>query len=70
MIGFAMGPELPRTSVQLLLERVARGWVAGVDHSQEMARQAAARNASALRNRRASAAIADNPRSCSQSRVS
>src|SRR5215469_11596698 len=42
----------PGVGIQLLLERVTRGWVAGVDQSQEMVRQAAARNANALRNRR------------------
>ena len=42
----------PGVGIQLLLERVTGGWVAGVDQSQEMVRQAAARNASALRNRR------------------
>jgi ubiquinone/menaquinone biosynthesis C-methylase UbiE len=42
----------PGVGIQLLLERVRGGWVAGVDQSQEMVRQAAARNASALLNRR------------------
>jgi ubiquinone/menaquinone biosynthesis C-methylase UbiE len=43
----------PGIGIQLLLERVTVGWVAGVDQSQEMVRQAAARNASALRNAKA-----------------
>ena len=42
----------PGVGIQLLLQRATAGWVAGVDQSQEMVRQAAARNASALRNRR------------------
>jgi len=42
----------PGVGIQLLLERITGGWVAGVDQSQEMIRQAAARNSSALRNRR------------------
>jgi ubiquinone/menaquinone biosynthesis C-methylase UbiE len=37
----------------MLLHRVPAGSVAGVDQSQEMVRQAAARNADALRSRRA-----------------
>jgi SAM-dependent methyltransferase len=47
-IGFG-----PGVAIQLLLQRVPMGSVAGVDQSQEMDRQAAARNADALRNRRA-----------------
>jgi ubiquinone/menaquinone biosynthesis C-methylase UbiE len=43
----------PGVAVQLLLRRVPAGSVSGVDLSQEMVRQAAARNADALRNRRA-----------------
>jgi len=43
----------PGVGIQLLLERVTGGWVAGVDQSQEMVRQAAARNADALRNAKA-----------------
>jgi ubiquinone/menaquinone biosynthesis C-methylase UbiE len=46
-IGFG-----PGVGIQLLLERVTRGSVAGVDQSQEMVRQASARNAGALRQRR------------------
>jgi ubiquinone/menaquinone biosynthesis C-methylase UbiE len=46
-IGFG-----PGVAIQLLLHRVPAGSVAGVDYSQEMVRQAAARNAAALRNRR------------------
>jgi ubiquinone/menaquinone biosynthesis C-methylase UbiE len=42
----------PGVAIQLLLHRVPAGSVAGVDHSQEMVRQAAARNAAALRDRR------------------
>jgi len=42
----------PGVGIQLLLERITGGWVAGVDQSQEMIRQAAARNSSALRKRR------------------
>ena len=42
----------PGVAIQLLLERVPTGSVAGVDQSQEMVRQAAVRNADALRNRR------------------
>ena len=42
----------PGVGIQLLPERVTGGLVAGVDQSQEMVRQAAARNADALRNRR------------------
>ncbi len=41
----------PGVGVQLLLECVIGGWVAGVDQSQEMVGQAAARNAAALRER-------------------
>ena len=41
----------PGVAIQLLLQRLHTGSVAGVDHSQEMVRQAAARNAEALRNR-------------------
>ena len=46
-IGFG-----PGVAIQLLLHRVPAGSVAGVDYSQEMVRQAAARNAAALRDRR------------------
>src|SRR6516225_2495565 len=42
----------PGVAIQLLLHRVPAGSVAGVDCSQEMVRQAAARNAAALRNLR------------------
>src|SRR5262249_8284748 len=42
----------PGVAIQMLLRRVATGNVAGVDQSQEMVRQAAARNADALRSRR------------------
>jgi ubiquinone/menaquinone biosynthesis C-methylase UbiE len=42
----------PGIAIQLLLQRLPTGCVAGVDQSQEMVRQAAARNADALRNRR------------------
>src|SRR5215475_4523611 len=42
----------PGIAIQLLLHRVPAGSVAGVDQSQEMVRQAAARNADALRTRR------------------
>jgi ubiquinone/menaquinone biosynthesis C-methylase UbiE len=42
----------PGVAVQLLLQRVPAGSVAGIDYSQEMVRQAAARNAAALRNGR------------------
>ena len=42
----------PGVAIQLLLQRLPTGSVAGVDQSQEMVRQAAARNADALRNRR------------------
>ena len=42
----------PGVAIQLLLYRVPAGSVAGVDQSQEMVRQAAARNAAALRSRR------------------
>jgi ubiquinone/menaquinone biosynthesis C-methylase UbiE len=38
--------------MQLLLQRVPAGSIAGVDQSQEMVRQAAIRNAEALRRRR------------------
>jgi ubiquinone/menaquinone biosynthesis C-methylase UbiE len=47
-IGFG-----PGVAIQLLLQRLPAGSVAGVDQSQEMVSQAAARNADALRNRRA-----------------
>jgi ubiquinone/menaquinone biosynthesis C-methylase UbiE len=43
----------PGVGVQLLLHRIPTVWVAGVDQSQEMVEQAAARNADALRTRRA-----------------
>jgi ubiquinone/menaquinone biosynthesis C-methylase UbiE len=42
----------PGVAIQLLLHRIPTGSVAGVDQSQEMVRQAAARNADALRRRR------------------
>jgi ubiquinone/menaquinone biosynthesis C-methylase UbiE len=42
----------PGVAIQLLLHRVPAGSVAGIDYSQEMVRQAAARNAAALRNLR------------------
>jgi len=42
----------PGVAIQLVLHRVPAGSVAGVDQSQEMVRQAAARNADALRTRR------------------
>jgi len=42
----------PGVAIQLLLHRVPAGSVAGIDYSQEMVRQAAARNAAALRNRK------------------
>ncbi len=42
----------PGAAIQLLLDRVPAGSVTGIDYSQEMVRQAAARNAAALRNRR------------------
>ena len=42
----------PGVAIQLLLQRLPIGSVAGVDHSKEMVRQAAARDAEALRNRR------------------
>jgi ubiquinone/menaquinone biosynthesis C-methylase UbiE len=42
----------PGVAIQLLLHRVPGGSVAGIDYSQEMVRQAAVRNAVALRNRR------------------
>jgi ubiquinone/menaquinone biosynthesis C-methylase UbiE len=42
----------PGVGIELLLLRVPDGSVAGVDQSQEMVRQAAARNAEALRSRR------------------
>jgi ubiquinone/menaquinone biosynthesis C-methylase UbiE len=42
----------PGVAIQLLLQRLPTGSVAGVDQSQEMVRQAAPRNADALRNRR------------------
>jgi ubiquinone/menaquinone biosynthesis C-methylase UbiE len=47
-IGFG-----PGVAIQLLLQRLPAGSVAGVDQSQEMVSQAAARNADALRNRSA-----------------
>ena len=43
----------PGVGIQLLLHRVPAGSVAGVDQSQEMVNQAAARNAEALRSRKA-----------------
>lgn len=43
----------PGVAVQLLLQRVPAGSVAGVDPSQEMVRQAAKRNADALLSHRA-----------------
>jgi ubiquinone/menaquinone biosynthesis C-methylase UbiE len=43
----------PGVAIELLLRRVPAGSVAGIDYSQEMVRQAAARNAAALRDRRA-----------------
>lgn len=43
----------PGVAVQLLLRRIPTAWVAGVDQSQEMVEQAVARNADALRTRRA-----------------
>src|SRR5262245_8935250 len=46
-IGFG-----PGVAIQLLLDRVPAGSIAGVDQSQEMVRQASARNADALRSRR------------------
>jgi SAM-dependent methyltransferase len=42
----------PGVAIQLLLRRAPTVWVAGVDQSQEMVQQAAARNADALRGRR------------------
>jgi len=42
----------PGVAIQLVLHRGPLGSVAGVDQSQEMVRQAAARNAEALRTRR------------------
>jgi ubiquinone/menaquinone biosynthesis C-methylase UbiE len=42
----------PGVAIQLLLHRVPGGSVAGIDYSQEMVKQAAARNAAALRDRR------------------
>jgi len=42
----------PGVGIQLLARCAIDGWVAGVDQSQEMVRQAAARNAEALRSRR------------------
>jgi ubiquinone/menaquinone biosynthesis C-methylase UbiE len=42
----------PGVAIQLLLHRIPTGSVAGVDQSQEMVRQAAARNADALRSGR------------------
>jgi len=46
-IGFG-----PGVAIQRLVHRVPTGFVAGVDPSQEMVRQASARNAAALRSRR------------------
>lgn len=43
----------PGVGIQLLLERLTGGLVAGIDQSQEMVRQAAARNAGALRESKA-----------------
>jgi ubiquinone/menaquinone biosynthesis C-methylase UbiE len=43
----------PGVAIQLLLHRVPAGSVAGIDYSQEMVRQAATRNAAAMRSRRA-----------------
>ncbi|OAE99054.1 methyltransferase type 11 [Bradyrhizobium centrolobii] len=43
----------PGVGIQLALERITDGWVAGIDQSPEMVRQAAARNASALRDAKA-----------------
>jgi len=43
----------PGVAVQLLLPRLRAGTIAGVDPSQDMVRQAVARNAEALRRRRA-----------------
>src|SRR5262249_787544 len=42
----------PGVAIQLLLQRLSTGAVAGGDPSPEMVRQAAARNADALRNRK------------------
>jgi ubiquinone/menaquinone biosynthesis C-methylase UbiE len=42
----------PGVAIQRLLHHVPAGSVAGIDYSQEMVRQAAARNAAALRDRR------------------
>jgi ubiquinone/menaquinone biosynthesis C-methylase UbiE len=42
----------PGVAVELLLQCVPAGSVAGIDYSQEMVRQAAARNAAALRDRK------------------
>src|SRR5215813_6980963 len=42
----------PGVAIHLMLHRLPAGSVAGVDQSQEMVRQAAARNADALRSRR------------------
>jgi ubiquinone/menaquinone biosynthesis C-methylase UbiE len=43
----------PGVGIQVLLEHITSGSVAGIDQSQEMVRQAAARNATALRNAKA-----------------
>lgn len=43
----------PGVGIQILLQRTANGSVAGVDPSQEMVVQAAARNADGVRSRRA-----------------
>jgi len=42
----------PGVAIELLVPRVPAGSVAGIDYSQEMVRQAAARNAAALRERK------------------
>jgi ubiquinone/menaquinone biosynthesis C-methylase UbiE len=42
----------PGVAIELLLQRVPAGFVAGIDYSQEMLAQAAARNAAALRDRK------------------
>jgi ubiquinone/menaquinone biosynthesis C-methylase UbiE len=49
VLGVGFGPGV---AIQLLLHRVPAGSVAGVDQSQEMVRQAATRNADALRSRK------------------
>ncbi len=43
----------PGVAIQLMLHRVPAGSIAGIDQSQEMLRQAAARNGDALRSGRA-----------------